>query len=364
MNDRLAAAFQGSAPPDAFMQVSQRAQFYIGNGLTVPLDDVLADMRKVPGGIFENQLAVGQGRRHDPGAAARGRRRADVRAQGSAGRDRQAGARRPGTNCARTRSSSRQKHPQIAGFGMTVSNANDAEGQIRNVIWSFGGKVMAEDGKTVTFNSAGDARGLPVRRRHVPEGPHDPARRADLGRQRQQHRLPDRPRRLRHQPAERLVLDERQRQDAAAATASWSACRKARGRRAPRATRSAAGCGRFARRPSIRTTRKDWLRYFYQPEHYRVVIEKVGGRWAPIYPADARARCRCSPTTRRSATSATMAENGFMDGYAGPPNVLAGRVFDANILTKVLQKVLVDRISVDDAVGWGQKQIEELAKRG
>src|SRR5262249_41689148 len=42
----------------------------------------------------------------------------------------------------------------IAGFGMTVSTANDAEGQVRNVIWSFGGKVMAEDGRTVAFRSA------------------------------------------------------------------------------------------------------------------------------------------------------------------------------------------------------------------
>ena len=60
MNDRLAASFQGNAPPDAFMQVSQRAQFYIGNNLVVPLDDVLADIRKVDGGISENQLAAGR----------------------------------------------------------------------------------------------------------------------------------------------------------------------------------------------------------------------------------------------------------------------------------------------------------------
>jgi len=44
--------------------------------------------------------------------------------------------------------------------------------------------------------------------------------------------------------------------------------------------------------------------------------------------------------------------------------VLAGKVYDANILTKVLQKVLVDRVSVDEAVGWGQQQIEALGKGG
>jgi multiple sugar transport system substrate-binding protein len=108
---------------------------------------------------------------------------------------------------------------------------------------------------------------------------------------------------------------------------------------------------------------KDWLRWFYQPDHYRAVIEKVGGRWAPIYP-------RMFETLPLFAGNPafsdfrTLANDGFVDGYAGPPNVLAGKVYDANILTKVLQKVLVDRVSVDEAVMWGQQQIQDLAKGG
>ena len=51
-----------------------------------------------------------------------------------------------------------------------------------------------------------------------------------------------------------------------------------------------------------------------------------------------------------------------MDGYAGAPNVLAGKVFDANVLTKVMQKILVDKTPVAEAVAWGQKEIEALAK--
>ena len=51
---------------------------------------------------------------------------------------------------------------------------------------------------------------------------------------------------------------------------------------------------------------------------------------------------------------------GFVDGHAGPPNALSGRVYDANVLTKVLQRILVDRSSVADAVSWGQLQVEAL----
>lgn len=45
-----------------------------------------------------------------------------------------------------------------------------------------------------------------------------------------------------------------------------------------------------------------------------------------------------------------MARSSISDGYAGPLTPLAGKVRDANILTKVLQKILVDRMPVDDAV--------------
>ena len=78
LNEKLAAAFAAGAPPDAFMKVSAQGLYYMSQGLTAPLDDVLADMRKVPGGIYENTMPQaiydGQG----AGAADRGRRFADV----------------------------------------------------------------------------------------------------------------------------------------------------------------------------------------------------------------------------------------------------------------------------------------------
>ena len=47
LNEKLAAAFAAGSPPDAFMQVSAQGLYYMSEGLTAPLDDVLADMRKV-----------------------------------------------------------------------------------------------------------------------------------------------------------------------------------------------------------------------------------------------------------------------------------------------------------------------------
>ena len=152
LNQRLAATFEAHTPPDVFMQSSGAIQYYIARGLTVPLDDVLAHMRKVPGGIYENLTAAGayQGTMqalplevdvspifarkdlldeigkplpHDVGGVAR-RRQAD-----------------PGEAPADQR---------LRDDGQQLS---DAEAAIRVMIWSFGGKVMAADGKTVVFDS-------------------------------------------------------------------------------------------------------------------------------------------------------------------------------------------------------------------
>ncbi len=93
------------------------------------------------------------------------------------------------------------------------------------------------------------------------------------------------------------------------------------------------------------------------------MVDKVGGRWLPIYPA-MLAEDPLFASDPAKKEFGTMARTGILEGYAGPPNPLSGKVVDANVLTKTLQKILVDHISVADAVAWGQKQIEMLASGG
>jgi hypothetical protein len=58
-----------------------------------------------------------------------------------------------------------------------------------------------------------------------------------------------------------------------------------------------------------------------------------------------------------------MAETGIVTGYQGPPTALAGRAFEAKIVTSVAQRILVDGKSVEESVAWGQEQYEALAKQ-
>ncbi len=174
LNQRLAAAFEAHTPPDAFMQGSGAIQFYISRGLLVPVEDILAEMRKAPGGIYENLAGAGAA----PGGVQAVPLEVDVTPL-FARKDLldEIGKPLPATwdDLRADAKAIQGKHPNMTAFGMTVSNSADAEGNIRIVMWSFGGKVMAEDGRTVVFELAGDPCGVPVCRGHVPQGPHHSA---------------------------------------------------------------------------------------------------------------------------------------------------------------------------------------------
>lgn len=362
LNDRLAAAYQGGAPPDAYMQVSQRGQFYIGAGLVIPLDDVLADMRRaMPGGIFENQVVVGKA---PDGSVQALPLEVDVSPVFTR-KDLldQVGKPVP-TTWEELREAARliqQRNPQVAGFGMTVSNANDAEGQIRNVIWSFGGKVMAEDGKTVAFDSPETRAAYQfvadmfLRDRTIPRAAltwDDSGNNVAYQTGRAAFVI--------NPPSIWYWLQDNDR--ALLGNTVMASVPRGPGPNGKVGNIVGSWVWQVPRASRQQALAKDWLRWFFEPAHYRAVIDKVGGRWAPIYPAllDQMPLFAGNPAF---ANFKALAQEGFVDGYAGPPNALSGRVFDANILTKVLQRILVDRAPVGDAVAWGQQQIEQLARQ-
>jgi multiple sugar transport system substrate-binding protein len=357
LNDRLAAAFQAGAPPDCFMQVAGRAQFYIGNNLVVPLDDIIEEMKRVPGGIFEPHLAIVQSPQGYQGVPLE----VDVSPL-FVRRDlcRQVGREVP-TTWAELRETARliqARNPTIAGFGLVVSTANDAEGQIRNLIWSFGGKVMERDGRTVAINSAETRAAYQfvadmfLADRTIPRAAltwDDAGNNAAF--------QTGRAAMVVNPPSIWYWLEANDR----AMLENTVMAAIPRGPTGIRGNTVGAWVWQVSRASRQQAVAKDWLRWFFEPARYREVIEKVGGRWAPIFP-QMLSEIPLFAGNPAFANFREMASQGFVDGHAGPPNTLSGRVYDANVLTRALQRVLVDRASVNDAVGWAQAQIEALAR--
>jgi multiple sugar transport system substrate-binding protein len=361
LNPRLAAAFEAHTPPDAFMQGSGSIQYYIARGLTVPLDDVLADMRKAQGGIYENLVSAGAYN----GSVQALPLEVDV-SPIFARKDLldEIGKPIPATweELREDGKAIQAKHPFISGFGMTVSNSNDAEAAIRVMIWSFGGKVMAPDGKAVVFDSPETRAAYQfVADMFLKDKiiPHSALTWDDAGNNVAYQT--GRAAFVLNPPSIYQYLQQHD-QKLLAGTVMVSV---PKGPTPHGINGNTVGTWEWAvsKDSKHQDLAKAWLRWFYDPANYKKAIEQVGGRWVPIYPAMLK---QISLFADNPATAAfgTMAQTGIIDGYAGPPNALAGKVWDANILTKTLQKILVDHMSVADAVSWGQKQIEALEAGG
>ncbi len=358
LNQRLAAAFEAHTPPDAFMQTSGAIQFYIARGLTVPLDDVMADVRKVPGGIFENVVSAGSWQ----GTLQALPLEVDVTPM-FARKDLldEIGKPVPTTweDFRADAKAIQTRHPNISGFGMTVSNSNDAEGAIRMMIWSFGGKVMAEDGKTVVLDSPETRAAYQfvadmfLKDRTIPRSAltwDDAGNNVAYQTGRAAFVV--------NPPSiyQWLLANDK----TLLAGTVMTSLPKGPGPKGVEGNSVGTWTWSVSKDSKHQDEAKAWLRYFYDPAHYRAVVEKVGGRWVPIFPK-MMSEMPMFAADPAVAAFPTMARTGIIDGYAGPPNALAGRVFDATILTKALQKVLVDGMPVADAVSWAQKQIEALA---
>ena len=55
-----------------------------------------------------------------------------------------------------------QKPPKLTGFGMCLGLHTDTDNNIINMIWSYGGKLMEADDKTIALNSPGTVQAVKV----------------------------------------------------------------------------------------------------------------------------------------------------------------------------------------------------------
>ena len=355
LNQRLAAAFEAHTPPDVFMQGSGAIQFYISRGLLVPVEDILAEMRKVPGGIYENLAGAGAA----PGGVQAVPLEVDVTPL-FARKDLldEIGKPPPATwdDLRADAKAIQAKHPNMGAFGMTVSNSADAEGNIRIIMWSFGGKVMAANGKTVVFDSPETRAAYQfvadmfLKDRTIP---------------RSALTWDDAGNNVAYQTGRSaFVLNPpsiyqwlQQNDQTMLKNTRMFGVPKGPGPKGITGNSVGAWVWAISKDSKHQDQAKAWLRYFFEPHHYREVVDKVGGRWLPVFPA-MFADDPLFANDPAKSEFATMARTGIMEGYAGPPNALSGKIVDANVLTKTLQKILVDRMPVADAVSWGQKQIE------
>lgn len=357
MTERLAAALQAGAPPDVFMQVGPQAQYYAKLGVTLPLDEILATMRAVPGGIYESTVSqvMFEGKAHAlplevdivPMFA-----RTDLL--------KDVGMEVPKT-LAELRTASQailKANPGITPFGMTLSSANDAESFSRMIVLSYGGEMFDKTGKTITWNSPETVAAYQYIADMFAEGtiPRSTLTWDDAGNNTayQTGRTA-----FTINPPSIYQWMTQNDPDLLADTA-MIAIPVGPGEKG----RSANLISSFSWLVSKDTKRPDdakaWLNHFFEPARYETIIDTVGGRWLPIYPAQTQSMPLFKDTPA-FANFDEMARNGLVDGHSGPPSATAAAIFNAKIVTQSLQRMLVDGESAEKAAAWAQAEMERLA---
>ena len=357
MTERLAAALQAGAPPDVFMQVGPQTQYYAKLGVTMPLDDILATMRAVPGGVYESTVpqAMYDGKAHAlplevdvvPMFV-----RTDLL--------KEVGMEVPKT-LAELRTASQailKANPGITPFAMTLSTANDAESFARMIVWSYGGAMFAEDGKAITWNTPETVAAYQYLADMFAEGtiPRSTLTWDDAGNNTayQTGRAA-----FTINPPSIYQWMTQNDPDLLANTA-MIAIPAGPGEKG----RSASMISSFSWMVSKDTKRPDdakaWLNHFFEPARYETIIATVGGRWVPIYPAQTKSMPLFKDTPAFGNFD-EMARNGLIDGFSGPPSATAAAIFNAKIVTQSLQRMMVDGESAEKAVAWAQSEMERLS---
>jgi len=359
LNERLAAAFEGGSPPDVFMQVGAQAQYYPALGLTLAIPEILEEMRAVDGGIYEGMVSQGMynGEVHavplEVDVVPMYARKDLLAAQGL----------EVPTTWEELRTASQKimaADRTITPLALPTSTANDAEGQLKQVVWSFGGAMFAEDGKTVTWNSPETKAAYQFLADMFNEGtiPRSTLTWDDAGNNTAYQT--GRAAFTINPPSIYSWMVEND--PALLENTELIAIPNGPGEKG----RSGSSAGSWVWIVSKATDRPDdakaWLSYFFDKARYETLIDTVGGRWVPIYPS-LTASMPLFKDTPAFVNFDAMAQNGIVDGYMGPPSALNAEVNVAKIVSQSFQKVVVDGMSVDDAVAWAQAEVEKLAAK-
>ena len=155
---KLVAALEAGIPPDVCRGGQGQGALYRAQGHLIEVTDIVDKMQQVPGGLFDASLkavmhkgkAYGIPQSVSPSPLVT---RLDILEAAKVDP--------PKTwdefieVCKRL-----QKPPKLLGFGMCLGLTTDTEGNVMDVIWGHGGKLVEADDKTVALNSPGTVQAV------------------------------------------------------------------------------------------------------------------------------------------------------------------------------------------------------------
>lgn len=249
-----------------------------------------------------------------------------------------------------------QSPPKLTGYGMCLGLTGDTNGNVMSVVWSYGGKMVEADNKTVALHSPGTVQGVQLiadmylKHKIIPKGA---ISWDNTGNNKA------------YQSRQVLFV-----QNATSIYAHLADSDKdlynttgllpmPAGPAGAFATLNATYWALFKHNPYPELA-KGLMDYWMAPENLRVMIEEGDGRWGPPYQGmyDSDFWKRPVFTHWRS-----MLENGRHIASPGTAHPAVGEVAHTYVLGRMMHRVLVENWEAEKAVEEAHKKIAEIYAR-
>ncbi len=355
LNERLAAALEGGNPPDIFMNIGEQVQYFMSMGVTASVDDVFQELNErsvLP--IIHDML------KYDGVAQALPVEVDITPIFVCTDWLREVGVAMPTTMEELRQACILMKQKRLVQYpmGFSLSPCNDAEAILRCLIWSFGGALFSEDGKTITFDSPEVRACMDFL---------NTAFREDRIISRSSLTWDDSGNNTAYQtgtaafvantPSIYSWLYENDREKLA--NTALIPFPKGNTPTSRSGNQITAQCLMVSNKSPNVDLAKDFLRWFYRDDNYRALINSCGGRWLPIFPSmlDDMPLFTDTPHFEHFRT---MVDSGIMNGYRSVSTAASAEIAFARIVSSVVAKVLDDSLPVAEATAWGQQEMEKI----
>ena len=351
---RLAAAIQGKNPPDICYQYDSDTQYYRGQNQLVEVTDVWNDLKKKGGDVYpaaeatvmweSKAWSIPFGINPWPVHA-----RKDLLDK--------AGLKYPANWDEFIEACKKIQHPpQVYGYGLCLGKNDDNNCNFIHLMWTFGAQMQTKDNKP-TFNTPETRKAFQLvadmytKHKIIPPG----AINWDNAGNNNAYQ------------SEQVAFAQNP-----ASILAWLLVNKPALAEATILANLPAGpAGSFGqvdcwamcifKDSKVQDVAKAALAYVMEPNRYDEFIQMAAGRYVPVYKK--LTNTKFWKEDRYYHTYPGLAETGRIMAYAGQPTPAFGEVLRSYAIPDALQSVIVQGLSVDDAVNEADKKIQAIYKK-
>jgi multiple sugar transport system substrate-binding protein len=249
-----------------------------------------------------------------------------------------------------------QKPPKLTGYGMCLGLATDADNNIINTIWNYGGKLVEADNKTVALNSPGTIQAVQLiadmflKQKIIPKGA------VSWDNQGNNKAYQSRQVIFVLNPSSIYAYLAESDKELYDVTGMLPVPAGPAGAIEELST----GEWMVFKHTPYPEVAKGLVQYYMDPTNLRVVIEEGGGRWGPPYKSMYESDFWKRPTFQYWRVMLERGRQFASPGIMGPAS---GEVLATNVLSHMVQRVLVENWEAEKAVAEAHKQVVDIYAR-